>query len=385
MEKLLQKFNTEYEFIEFENVSIAVLLNKDSGYNFIQFINGLNSFNGGKPIEWVENNLINSFKNILPKKYDKIKPTDIKSKISLVVIFKNIPNPRFEDQIKSKCVNTISTFKDKVEDVDFDKLAKKIFKNKIITNNITEFYDMKSDWEAKKELKNLVKVNKKIKIDKYKPAINEKKYLMVSEGLSAGGAILSATGRDNIGAYPLKGKPLNCYKASIQQIKKNQEVKDILEILGIDLSQDLTKLIPTYENLLIATDADVDGADITMLLLTFFMKYYPDFILQNRVKLLKTPIIISYIKNLPDKAFFNIDDYILYSKENIKHDAKYKKGLASITDTEYAWLFKKGVEPYIETLEWCDNLVEVFDAWMGDDPLKRKDLLVGAEFDIFNS
>lgn len=366
-----------------DKFSILVSSNTNDDFESFSIINGLN-IKRGSHIDYILRYIIQEIKDSLPKKYKDIKPGDIKNKLKILFIGKDFPKMQFESQTKETLKNSAKEVSQYLGE-DWKFLVKDILKNKDIKQNILDYYDMKADFEAKKALKGLVKPSKKIKIEKYKPAINNKQYLMVSEGLSAGGAILTATGRDNIGAYPLKGKPLNCYTASITQIKKNQEIKDILEILGIDLSSDLSKLKPNYDNILIATDADVDGSHITMLLLTFFMKYYPEFIKQNRMKCLITPVIITYIKDKPNKAFFNIDDYIIYQQENIKHEAKYKKGLASITDVEYEWLFAKGIEPYIETLEWSDDLPEVFDAWMGDDSNKRKELLVGASFDIFNS
>lgn len=380
MKHILDKFDLPYEYIQFENISIGVLLNKSDNYNFIQYINGLNVYNGGKPIEWVENNLISSFISLLPKKYDKIKNGDVKNKITLVVIFKNMKNPRFEDQVKSKCINSASMFKDITTDVDFSKLAKLMFKNKDIKNNILEFFDMKADWEAKKALKDLNKPVKKIRIEKYKPAINENKYLLLAEGLSAGNSVLSATGRDNIGLYPLKGKMLNCLKSTPSALVKNQEIKDLIDILNLNL----TKEEPiSYENIIITTDADLDGAQICSLALTLFVTYRPDLIKEGRIKLFRTPIVISYKKDTIQDFIFTLDELKEHQSKNKNCSYSYKKGLASVDVTEWEVMLKNGIEPYLETLEWSDDLPELFDSWMGSDPNKRKEMLEGSSFNLY--
>ena len=380
MKTILQKFNTAFEYIEFQNISIGVLKNTSDNYNFIQYINGLNVYNGGKPLEYIENGIITAFRELLPKKYEGIKPGDIRNKITLVIIFKNMKNPRFSDQIKSKCMNTASMFSDITKDVDFNKIAKLIYKNKEIKNNILEYYDMKAQWEEKKALQNLTKPKKKIRIEKYKAPFNEQKYILVAEGLSAGSSVLSATGRKNIGLYTLKGKVLNCVKANISQLKKNQEIKDIIDILGLDL----TKPSPVnYEHLLICTDADLDGYSITSLILTLFVTYRPDLIKQGFIKFLRTPVVVGYKNNKPKDFLFEFHELKEHQSTHKGFDYKYKKGLASMDIGEWEILFKDGIEEYCETLEWSDDLPEIFDIWMGNDSQKRKNELYDTEFNLF--
>jgi len=361
-------------------VDIAIYPTKE--FKFTYFINGLNVYDGGDALDYIVNRINDGLKSCAPKKFSKLTNSNFKNRLGYIVNYKNRTNLDWNGQTKQKCNSTYSKLKS--PKIDWSSLTKILYKNKVIISPILELFTIQEDYEARKLLKDLVKPNKKIKIEKYKPAIYEKKYLMVSEGNSAGGAILSATGRDNIGAYPLKGKPLNCYRCDITKIKKNQEIKDILEIMGIDLSKDLNNYETTYKNLLCATDADVDGSNILMLLLTFFMKYYPEFVKEGRFKRLLTPVIVVYEKNIPVLSCFNLDDYTIYQKLNKQHEAKYKKGLASLTDIEYTWLFKDGVEQYIETIEYDEECKDVFDSWMKTDPIDRKTFLLGQELDLFN-
>jgi DNA gyrase subunit B len=202
---------------------------------------------------------------------------------------------------------------------------------------------------------------------------------LVAEGLSAGASILNATGRETFGLYPLKGKIMNCVKSDVKQIMKSQEIKDLVEILGMDLTKENEV---SYKHLLIATDADLDGYHILSLVLTLFVTYRPDLIKNGFIKFLKTPVLIGYKKDKIEQVVFDFDQ-IEEAKE--KHKGltwSYKKGLSSVDITEWDQLFKDGVEPFIETLEWSDDLLEEFDIWMGSDPQKRKDALEGSLLDL---
>jgi len=376
-------FGEVNEVYEEEKFFIALTPSQDDDFTCFTAINGLN-MKDGNHVDYVMNLIVSEIKDKLPKKYKNIKNGDIKNKLNLIFFGKDFPLLVFDSQTKESLKNSakeISTYLGN----DWKVLIKSILSNKDIIKNITEYYDLKVEFENRKSLENLVKPVKKIRIEKYKPAIIENTYLLVSEGNSAGASILAGTGRDYFGAYPLKGKPLNCLKASIQQIKKNQELKDLLEIMGIDLGKDLSQLKTTYEYLLCAADADLDGFSIITLTMSFFMKYYPEFIQQGRFKVLQTPVIIIYKSGKPFKYFLNLESYNAFCEnDKSKYDVKYKKGLASITEQEFEWLFSNGIEPFIETLVWCEETLLRYEDWMGDVVDKRKEYLQDKSFDIFN-
>lgn len=384
MKKILDKFNSAYEYIEFENISIAVIKNDTENYNFIQYINGLNVYNGGKPIEWVENNLIGSFISLLPKKYDKIKPGDVKNKITLIVIFKNMKNPRFEDQVKSKCINSASMFKDIATDVDFNKLAKQMFKNKDIKTNILEHFDMKADWEAKKALKELNKDKKEDEIlyDSYYPATKEKKYLVISEGKSARASQQKALGNFEFGFYELTGVPANVLEMSAKDFKDNKRgMPELYEIINNE----------NYDYVLLGSDADADGAHINGLLIGFIYTYMKDLLLSNKVGFLKMPLIV--VRDKKGKlieTLYSISEYQLFLSKNkdiSKYVFDYKKGYGSLNGPKemQEFLDKDGLKKVIDIIEWDESDEEIIETWLSssaDALLKRKEIISSNEFDI---
>jgi len=362
---------------------IDIAIYPSNEFNFTYFINGLNVCDGGDALNYIIDRINSGFKNSLSKKFSKVTNSHFKNRLGYIVVYKNRKDLKWSSQTKTKCNNSYTKLESPT--INWDLITKKIVKETNLIEPVLELFKIQEEFENRKSLENLVKPVKKIRIDKYKPAIIENKYLVVSEGNSAGASILAGTGRDYFGAYPLKGKPLNCLKASIQQIKKNQELKDLLEIMGIDLGKDLSQLKTTYEYLLCAADADLDGFSIITLTMSFFMKYYPEFIQQGRFKVLQTPVIIIYKSGKPFKYFLNLESYNAFCEnDKSKYDVKYKKGLASITEQEFEWLFSNGIEPFIETLVWCEETLLRYEDWMGDVVDKRKEYLQDKSFDIFN-
>ena len=380
-ENILNKFGTAYEYQEFENLYIGIVKNESDTYNFIQFINGLNSHNGGKPIEWVEDRFINTFKSNMPKKYKDIKAGDIKNKIVIVVIFKHMKNPRFEDQIKSICGNSYTQFKDIVQDVDFDELAKKVFKNKDIKQNILDYYDMKADFLAKKELKNLVKVKNEDELltERYLPATREKKYLVISEGTSAKNSQIKALGNYEFGFFEGTGVPANVLEIDLKRFKENK--RGMPELYKIISTED-------YEYILLGSDSDADGSHINGLWLAFMFKYFPEKLKANKVGMLKTPLIV--VRNKKDEivaTLYDFEEIRIWESNNdsSKYDMDYKKGYGSLRgpDEMIEFVERDGLDKIIDIIKWSDDDEQLIYNWLGKDNADiRKQMLLSNEFDL---
>lgn len=386
MKHILDKFNLPYEYIQFENISIGVLLNKSDNYNFIQYINGLNVYNGGKPIEWIENNLISSFISLLPKKYDKIKNGDVKNKITLVVIFKNMKNPRFEDQVKSKCINSASMFKDITNDVDFSKLAKLMFKNKDIKNNILEFFDMKADWEAKKALKDLDKKQpKNIRNEKFMKPIGDYIDIFLAEGDSASASISKILGRENKGYFAMFGVPPNAYDIQIKDISSSKKLIELKEILNLSFSTTTQNDI-SFKNIVIATDFDLPGHFICGQLIGLFYRFGKNLFEEKRIKRFITPLVIVYKNDKIINWFYSFNDYLEFESKNKdkKYKYEYKKGLGSWDKEELEYIIEKdGFENMLEVFVLDENSQLNIHNWLSSNTAdERKAMLEGFSFNI---
>ena len=239
--KFLGLFSDTYEFLEEDNYLIAVFPNSSSDFNFHTYVNGLWLEKGGNHINFVSGKIVDELRQKLIRRYKSIKPGDIKNKLSLIVFYKNFTNPKFDGQTKEFLTNTqkeITSFMDFNEasfKKDWDRFIQKIYKDKNLIDPITDLYNAKMLIEEKKRLKDATK--KQDAPEKYWPAIKSNKYLFLSEGDSAIGAITAELGRDHNGFFPLKGVPLNVVKDK-SKVTKNAEIKQIANILGMDLTID---------------------------------------------------------------------------------------------------------------------------------------------------
>ena len=209
----------------------------DDGYRFIHFINGLNVFNGGKVLDYTEDKILGSLTEKLKRKVKDIKKSDVKNKITFHVIIKNLPNPRFADQIKSDSVNLPSQFPEQatqINEISKSRFIDRVYKTKEIVGPIVDLFKAKQMLKDKKELEKVVKKIKKPA--KYWEA-QVKKYFVISEGDSAITSIINGVGRKEYGFYPIKGKTSNVLKNQ-KKLKSDKELLEISHLLGIQFDQE---------------------------------------------------------------------------------------------------------------------------------------------------
>lgn len=180
--KYIQLFNEVSEVHETDNFKFAIVPNDSDDFRHFSYVNGLKIPDGGVHVDTIMNNIVGGIRDKLVKKYKSIKPGDIRNKLMLVVFIKNFPNTKFNSQSKEKLTNSIKEFNDFIGDVNYDKIVAKLLKTPEILDPITEVYRIKEEFKKRQDLKGLSKGVKKIKSEKYLPAINKKKYLFITEG-----------------------------------------------------------------------------------------------------------------------------------------------------------------------------------------------------------
>ena len=383
--KFLKMFSEFIEFETFSNGFIGVFPNNEDEFNFFTYVNGMHMSRGGSHIEHISTQIINPIREKLERKFKTIKPGDIKNKLTLVVFLRNFANPKFDSQTKETLTNSISDINKYLENsIDFDKFAKQILKNDSIITPIIDMFKLKEELKARQELKRVKKI--KVKSDKYMSPIGEQKYLALCEGASAMSGISSCLGRNGIGYYGMRGLPLNSYSATMQKIVANSELKDIINILELDISKTFTDKTIAFDKILIATDADIDGVHITSMLIGWFKRFSPNLFNEGKICKLLTPLVM--LKDNKDnivKFFFTMLDFKKWELNNQNHKYKvhYNKGLGSFEKDELIGLFTKfGLDNFI--LEYhLDKDGEVYiEDWLGNDPEKRKKYLREYTLDI---
>ncbi len=344
-------FDGEPEIVESRGLKIAIMNNPNDTFDNVHFINGLNVSNGGKPLTWTMNNVINTLQEKIVKKYKGIKPGDIKNKLFAVVLFDGMFNPRFEDQIKSVCSNTFTQFKSQIDEPDWDKFCTKLHKNNDIVGPITEVYRIREEFEKRKELAKLDNSVKRVKSEKYYASTGVKKYLVLAEGASARGGLMPVLGRKEFGFYELKGVPLNAYDSPQSKFTQNKELSELYAIIKKE----------NYKYIIYGTDQDLDGFHIRGLLLGFFHKYLPDYLMNGRCGVLNTPILGAKKGNVLKKWWYSLNDYT--EEQGKGHEVKYYKGLGSWKEKDLKDIIKKdGFDKMMDIFE-VDN-EKILDDWL---------------------
>ena len=315
-----------------------------------------------------------------------MKPADIKNRLGLVVFLKDFENPQFNSQTKDELKNPMSDVAKHINDkIDFEKFAKDIMKDDAIMSPIIDMFKLKEELKARQELKQAKKV--KVKSDKYMSSIGERKYLFLCEGQSAESSLCGCLGRNGCAYYACRGLPINCLDNSIQKIAANQEFKDIMSILGLDITKDAETKDIDFEKIVIATDQDLDGIHLGSMLIGWFRKFAPNLFNEGRICKLQTPLII--IKDKKDNIkeyFFDLNSFKKWEKTNHNQQLKvfYQKGLGSIERSDMDWLManKGGMEQFLYELKADDNGFANVDLWLTGDSEPRKDKLRKYTLDI---
>ena len=266
--------------------------------------------------------------NFLKNKEDNFDGKDIRNGLVAIVSIKH-PDPQFESQTKNKLGNTDA--KTAVDEV-FNREAQRYFDKNVevlkrILENVHKSFKARtaSDKARKGVMKQLLDVDTKSKLAACSSKKSEECEIYIVEGDSAGGTVKTARNRRTQAVLPLRGKILNVEKAPLEKILVNNEIKTMIAAFGCGIGEnfDIKKL--RYDKIIILTDADVDGAHISTLLLTFFYRFMPELIYQGKVyrrctgyrmkikrvrKRIKYPNICLMILNLknserPGKRFWN--------------------------------------------------------------------------------
>ena len=179
--KYVSLFGENPEIYETEKYCFAVLHNENDDFRQFSYVDGLKINDGGTHIDIISMNIVNRIREKLVKKFKSIKPGDIRNKLFIIAFLKEFPNPKFNSQSKEKITNSNTEMNDYFGDIDYENFVKKILKNKDIIDPITEVYKIKEELKRRQEMKSL-NTPKKIKNDKYLPAIGDSKYLLIVEG-----------------------------------------------------------------------------------------------------------------------------------------------------------------------------------------------------------
>jgi topoisomerase-4 subunit B len=204
-----------------------------------------------------------------------------------------------------------------------------------------------------------------------KNPLSENSSLFITEGLSASGSITKIRDVNTQAVFSLRGKPQNCIQKSEKEVHANEEL--ILLKAALNVDEDLDNL--RYNKIIIATDADVDGMHIRLLLVSFFLKYYPDLIRQGHVYILQTPLF--RVRNKKKSIYcYSEDEKTAAIKElGNGHEITRFKGLGEISPDEFKGFLGEDIRLDQVRLDSDDKIVDLLQFYMGKNTPGRQDFI----------
>ena len=389
-----------YPPIHLEGDDIEIVLSHGNAYgeNISSFVNGQNTRDGGTHLAAYREAIAKTLKDFFGKNYE---PADCRQGV-VGAISIQIQEPKFESQTKIKLGSTYlwekngdvgPTIRSFVNDFVSKALDDYLRIHKEIVPIIEE--KIKSNKQEREEIAGIQKktreknkkasvYNKKLRdcVYHYNDKITERtpqeiqdyidaSSIFITEGDSASGTITKARNAKFQAVFSLRGKPINCYKESRKKVAENEELNLLISALGVE--DDLEDL--RYNRIVVATDADDDGMHIRMLVLTFFMKYYPDLIRRGHVHILQTPLF--RVRNKKD----NIYCYDQAEKEKAIAQLKTGveitrfKGLGEISSDEFADFIGEGMRVDHVKLADEESISEIMEFYMGDNTIERQNFV----------
>ena len=395
-----------YPPIHLEGEDIEIVLSHGNAYgeNISSFVNGQNTRDGGTHLaayrEAIAKTLRAFFKN------SKYTPEDCRQGV-VGAISIQIQEPNFEGQTKTKLGSNYMWEKQTHDEKGTLKLdvgpTIRSYVNDFVAKNLDNYLrihkeivpviedKIKSSQQEREEISGIQKKtrerNKKANVYNrklrdcryhYNDKVTEKTQedierssIFITEGDSASGTITKARNANFQAVFSLRGKPINSYKESRKKVAENEELNLLISALGVE--DDLENL--RYNNIIVATDADDDGMHIRMLVLTFFMKYYPDLIRRGHIFILQTPLF--RVRNKQVNRYC----YSIEEKEQAIAELKSKveitrfKGLGEISSDEFADFIGEGMRLDSVSLAEEESIADIMEFYMGDNTIERQNFI----------
>lgn len=356
-----------------ENLSFFFAPSED-GFRSNSFVNGVNTRQGGNYVDYLVNGVVDELVTMIKRKHKiEVVKTTIKGGLTFVKFARNFINPKFDSQTKERLTNPYGNIKEHVESAgvkDFQALAKKILNTPEIIDPIIEAQLAKKLAADKRAAALAQKKLRKVKVAKHISANGDNATLKIVEGDSAMGFLLKVRDPNKVGAFPLRGVIMNTWDMKPAEVLKNKELSELVAVLGLDINDPDSVDDMTYRNVAALTDADHDGiGHISPLLIAFFYKFWPRLLNERRVKITRTPIMIS--TNGSDvNWFYTYEQATEFKTNNPNWKHRYIKGLGSLTEEEYDRIIN---DPVYDTVTVDD--ASIFQMMFGKDSNLRKEFM----------
>lgn len=378
-----------------EDIEVAITHNNDYGEDIFSFVNGQYTTQGGTHQQAFREAFVKTVRDFFKKDYDA---ADIRQSI-VAAIAVRVQEPVFESQTKTKLGSSVvfeggPSMKNFIGDFFAKELDNFLHRNASVADAIKKRIEQSE--RERKELAGIKKLanerakkanlhNKKLRdcrvhYNEEPPTKNKEAFIelqnkstiFITEGDSASGSITKSRHVDTQAVFSLRGKPLNCFGLTKKVVYENEEFNLLQHALNIEDGLDGLR----YNNIVVATDADVDGMHIRLLLMTFFLQFFPDLVKQGHVYILETPLFRVRNKQETIYCYDETEKQAAVKKLGNKPEITRFKGLGEISPEEFGRFIGDDMRVQPVILEQGDHIQTLLEYFMGKNSMERQEFII---------
>ncbi|MEP7319095.1 MAG: toprim domain-containing protein, partial [Panacibacter sp.] len=378
-----------------EDIEVAITHNNDYGEDIFSFVNGQYTTQGGTHQQAFREAYVKTIRDFYKKDYEA---ADIRQSIVAAVAVR-VQEPVFESQTKTKLGSQYvseggQSMKNFITDFFAKELDNFLHRNQQTADALRKRIEQSE--KERKELSGIRKLanerakkanlhNKKLRdcrshYNDELPSKNKEEFIatqnkttiFITEGDSASGSITKSRNVETQAVFSLRGKPLNCFGLTKKVVYENEEFNLLQHALNIeDGLEDLR-----YKNIVIATDADVDGLHIRLLLMTFFLQFFPDLVKQQHVFILETPLFRVRNKQETIYCYDETQKQAAVKKLGSKPEITRFKGLGEISPDEFGKFIGDDIRLQPVILEQGEHIQNLLEYFMGKNTMERQEFII---------
>jgi topoisomerase-4 subunit B len=369
-----------------DDIEIAFTHGLQYGEDYYSFVNGQNTTQGGTHLIAFREAIVKTIRDFYKKDYD---PSDIRSSIIAAISIK-VEEPIFESQTKTKLGS---------KDMGPEGPSVRNFISEFIKKQLDDFLHknpetariiLKKIQDSEKERKAISSIQKLARDRAKKVSLHNKKLrdcrihynsndsnkldstLFITEGDSASGSITKSRNVETQAVFSLRGKPLNCYGLTKKIVYENEEFNLLQSALNIEDGIENLR----YNNVVVATDADVDGMHIRLLLLTFFLQFFPDLVRKGHVYILQTPLFRVRNKKETRYCYSPEEKAKAITMLGPNPEMTRFKGLGEISPDEFKHFIGKDMRLEPVRMKKNDSINGFLEFFMGKNTPDRQDFII---------